>query len=384
MNMLNVVHVVPRIADQSSGPSHSVPNLCRAISDAGICPRLYTLQPQPRKLLFEPTSSFPTVQLPFARRLGVSPKLKHALRELACSADIIHTHSLWMMPNIYPERATRGSKCRLMVSPRGTLSKWALRRSRIRKWILWHAGQKQALRNAACLHATSVAELEEIRRLGLRNPVAVIPNGIACPAAPDQISSIEKNHRTLLYLARIHPKKGVDVLLRAWREIHLNHPEWRLRIAGPNDHPYARQMMKLSASLGLQRVEFTGELKAESKVIAFRDADLYVLPTHSENFGISVAEALAHGIPSIVFEGAPWSGLNSRNSGWWIAPGIESLVSTLRTAMALPESDLAAMGNRGHEWMSSDFDWSVIGQRMLSVYQWLVHGGDRPDYVAIQ
>jgi len=375
---MRVVQVVPRIADASSGPSVSVPSLCSALQQASVDTRLLALEPRPTRLWFERSEFLPVSRLPFASRLGVSASMKQALTDAAASVDVIHTNSIWMMPNIYPAAAVRGTECRMVISPRGTLSAWALRRSRFRKALIWRFGQKAALEAADCIHATSQEELEQARQCGLRQPVAVIPNGVTCPASVQRVRASE-SERVLLYLARIHPKKGIDLLLRSWKSISEAFPDWVLKVAGPCDHAYARQMMAMAESMGLSRVDFTGEVVGQQKQELFESADLYVLPTHSENFGISVAEALAHGVPAIVTHGAPWSGLVDQRAGWWIMRDEATLHEVLTEAMECSDSVRSEMGQNGRRWMQREFDWNVIGARMANVYRWLSRGDSRPE-----
>ncbi|MCP4510172.1 MAG: glycosyltransferase, partial [Fuerstiella sp.] len=259
------------------------------MSDAGVDTRLMALQPEPTEPIYNQTEFFPTGKLPFAYRLGVSNDMRRALHAAAKESDVIHTHSLWMMPNVYPEKAARGTSCAVVVSPRGTISRWALRRSRVRKWCVWRMGQKRLLDAANCIHATCHDELQDVRSLGLRNPVALVPNGVSCPVLPETPIHDQRSNRTVLFLARIHPKKGVDTLLRAWRAIESQFTDWNLKIAGPLGSDYSAQMIQLSSELQLKRVNFVGEVTGPEKAQTFFDSDLYVLPTHSENFGISVA-----------------------------------------------------------------------------------------------
>ena len=380
MTSLKIIQVVPRIANASSGPSLSVPSMCCAIRNAGCDVELFALEPEPGKYLFDNTRLFPSRKWPLSQRFGVSPRMKEALSQAAISSQIIHTNSLWMMPNIYPASAVRGTNCKLVISPRGTLSPWALSRSRMRKRVVNWLGQRRCLESASCIHATSLEELSEIRKAGLSNPVAVIPNGVACPTTLIQRAD-DNAQKTLLFLARIHPTKGVDVLLDAWQNVQSEFPDWRLKIAGPNDNLYAKQM--ITRSLSLRDVDFCGELAGDAKTKGFQDANLYVLPTHSENFGISVAEALSYGVPAIVFHGAPWQGLIHKNAGWWVEPGVASLAASLRIAMTHSSSELRQLGRNGHQWMQHEFDWQVIGKRMAAVYEWLVNGGDRPTDIVL-
>ena len=321
--MMNVHHIVPGIADQSSGPSRSVPALCSALLREDVRVALHILEPKPDRLFEFDLHAYPAWRL--LRRLGVSPSMRDALVGVAMSADIMHIHSLWMMPNIYPGKATQGTNCRLVISPRGTLSPWALRLSRFRKRIVWACGQRKTVEHVDCFHATAPSELEDIRRLGFTAPVAVIPNGVDIPSLDGEFSSNANARRRLLFLSRIHPKKGVDVLLRSWASIEKQFLDWELCIAGPDTNAYAQSMKSLDSELQLRRVSFLGAIDGEEKRRTFLSASAFVLPTHSENFGIAVAEALAHGVPAIVTKGAPWSGIETNNCGWWIDIGEESL-----------------------------------------------------------
>jgi glycosyltransferase involved in cell wall biosynthesis len=294
--------------------------------------------------------------------------------------EIIHNHSLWMMPNVYPGNAVCGSRCRLVVSPHGTLSEWALGRSALQKRIFWLLWQAPVLRAATCIHATAESEFEDIRRLGLRQPVCILPNGIDVPRLERTPNG---GRRQLLFLGRIHPVKGVDILLRAWQAVERRFPDWDLLIAGPDNGGYLPAMQALAAQLRLERVVFCGGLFGEEKLRAYRAASLFVLPTHSENFGMTVAEALAAGTPAIVSKGAPWSGLETQGAGWWIDIGVDPLIACLELALRCSTSELEVMGKRGRMWMEKDFSWPRIGQMMGQTYHWILRGGMPPAWVRL-
>jgi glycosyltransferase involved in cell wall biosynthesis len=314
------------------------------------------------------------------RRLGRSPEMKQWLSMMAASqsVDLIHNHSLWMMPNIYPGQVARRQNIPLMVAPRGTLSVWAMKSGTSVKRIFWPLVQRPALAATTCFHATAMSEYQDIRRMGFRQPVAIIPNGIDIP---DLHPSVEKNDRTLLFLGRIHPVKGLDMLLPAWQVVQERFTEWKLRIVGPDNAGYLSQMKQMATVLNLERVEFTGPLFGPQKWQAYRDADLFILPTYSENFGMAAAEALAAGTPVIVSKGAPWSGLNTRQAGWWIDIGVGPLVACLELALAESPADLSARGLRGREWMKAEYSWQHIGRQMAETYEWILNGGTKPEWI---
>jgi glycosyltransferase involved in cell wall biosynthesis len=259
----------------------------------------------------------------------------------------------------------------------------ALRISAWRKRLFWWLWQRPGLEAADCLHATALSEYQEIRAVGLRGPVAVIPNGVDLPdltMAPRR----QGGDSIVLSLGRIHPKKALDRLVRAWAYIEPAFPSWRLRIVGPAEVGHDRQLLALARSLGLQRLNVEGPIyDAEAKLRAYRDADLFVLPTHNENFAMTVAEALAAEVPVISTKGAPWSGLETERSGWWIDHGIEPLAAALRHAMMIGSAERRAMGVRGRIWMERDFSWEQVAAAMRQVYRWLLEGGEPPPTVRL-
>ena len=304
-------------------------------------------------------------------------------RELAKSAKevhIMHNHSLWMMPNIYPASAIKGTNCRLVTSPRGTLSDYALNRSRWLKKVVWRMGQGAVLKNAACLHATSELEFREIRGKGLNNPVAIIPNGIEIPNIRKKVAP-SPNKRRLLYLGRIHPIKGIDILLRAWAALEKNFPDWELSIVGPDNNGYLYQMQNLAGDLNIEKVTFPGPAYGEEKCRVYQSTDLFVLPTHSENFGVAVAEALANGVPAIVSKGAPWEGLETHGCGWSIEIGERPLTECLREVLTLSPKELAKRGEQGKTWIENEFSWARVGEMMHETYMWILGGGAPPYWV---
>jgi glycosyltransferase involved in cell wall biosynthesis len=375
---MRIIHTVPAISDEASGPSYSVRSLCDSLISQGQNVDLAVLDWAP---LASPPSylkSFPLGLGP--RRLGRSPAMRRWLeREARSDSGIVfHNHSLWMMPNVYPGQLMRKYKNPFIVSPRGTFTEYALSIGSKIKPLFWRLVQRPALSAVSCFHATSASEYADIRRMGFTQPVTVIPNGID---VPERETGTPSNSRRLLFLARIHPNKGLDLLLPAWRAVQDRFPNWELRIVGPDEGGYLAAVRRLSMELGLGRIEFCGPCYGDQKWREYRDADLYVLPTHSENFGMTVAEALAASTPTIVTKGAPWGDLESRGAGWWIDIGVDSLAACLEKALACSPETLSQMGIAGREWMLEEYSWKRVGAMMAATYRWLLHGGERPAWV---
>ncbi|HZT87635.1 MAG TPA: glycosyltransferase [Stellaceae bacterium] len=377
---MRVVHAIAGLDPAYGGPSYSVPSLCRALAGLGAEIELLSVgrggAPAPPERTYR-NRTFPQdyTALPILRELRCSGCLKSAMAAAASQADVVHNHGIWLMPNIAAGRAAARSGKPFVVSTRGMLSPAALAFSRLKKRMFWRLLQGSSVRAARCLHATSEQEYAELRTFGLVNPVAVIPNGVDVPEELPMTRSADE--RVVLALGRIHPKKGLDDLLRAWARIEHAHPDWRLRIAGPAEDGHDTVLRRLAHRLNLARASIEGPVYGAAKRAAYEAAELFVLPTRNENFGMAAAEALAAGIPAIVTKRAPWSGLVGEGCGWWIDRGIEPLAASMAAAMALPPVALAAMGANGRRWMSA-FSWERAAADMLDVYRWCAGRGPAP------
>jgi glycosyltransferase involved in cell wall biosynthesis len=375
---MRVIHVVSEISAEAAGVSYAVPRLCDSLIGAGTDVKLATLGCAPMRTRLPYLKTFPRGIGP--HRLGVSPKMQSWLVKEAVSGcvDIIHNHGLWMMPNVYPGLACRRGHRILVISPHGMLSRWALGNSAGRKRVFWHLFQARALHSASGFHATAESEYEDIRQLGFRQPVCIIPNGIDLPPLAEKLDS---GRRLLLFLGRLHPSKGVDILLRAWQAVEDRFPEWELHVAGPGKSSYIAKMQAFAKQLHLKRVVFRGPLYGEEKWRAYQAASLFVLPSHTENFGMTVAESLAAATPVIVSKGAPWGSLEKQGAGWWIDIGVDPLVACLEQTLALPATRLAEMGLAGRAWMEREYSWDRIGTQLSISYRWLLEGGVTPPWI---
>ena len=314
--------------------------------------------------------------LPLFGKHGVSVGHTRAMIAAAGRVEVFHNHSLWSMMNMVAGWVVPSRRAQLVVSPHGTLSPAALKRRRFLKSALWQF-QYRTLAKADLLHATSMAEYRDIRSIELGNPVAVVPHGIDVPPSPPAATTTQQC-RTLLFLSRIHPHKGLDRLLSCWERLQDRHPDWQLVVAGKGDSSYEHRIKAMAHTLRLQRIRFVGPVYGAAKSRLYARSQLFALPTDSENFGIVVAEALAHGCPCVVTTGAPWAGLQTEGCGWWVDHDVEAFTSALHAAMSRSEHALNQMGRIGRDWMIRDFGWDAMAVQMDQAYRWLLGRGKKP------
>jgi glycosyltransferase involved in cell wall biosynthesis len=321
----------------------------------------------------------------FLRKLHISGDMRRQLFNERGKVDILHSHGLWRMPNIYAARAARLFGVPHLVSSRGMLSRVALNFSRTSKALFWLAWQRAAIHQCACMHATSVSEYQEVRAFGVRRPIAIIRNGIDLPKLPSFHRMLPADGapraRILLYFGRIHPKKGLNQLVSAWASLAPDFPDWRLRIVGPGEERDLQELAGLAAAL--PRLSIEAAVYGEAKWRIFAQSDLFILPSHNENFGITVAESLACGRPVITTKETPWKDVETQKCGWWIEAGSASIKAALRVALGTPVEVLDEMGARGAAWVKNAFSWDQIGEEMARVYRWLCLGAARPDCVVL-
>jgi len=311
---------------------------------------------------------------------------------MAAQADLLHLHYMWMYPSVAVNRWSAKTHNPYIVTPNGMLEPWALRNSAWKKKIAGMFYEHRMLGGAACLQANTKKEAADFRSYGLANPIAVIPNGIDFPlfqSLPSR-TSLEvrfpalKDRRWILFLSRIHPKKGLPHLLRAWARIR-KFDDWVLVVAGPDEQGHAAEMKKLSGELGREHnVVFTGPLHGENKLAALGGAEAFVLPSFSEGFSMAVLEAAAAGLPIMLTPQCNFPELAQAGGAVEISPDVAGCEAGLRQLLALPDSELQNMGRRGRNLVSRNYTWARIADQMLEVYRWLIEGGSPPSCVRLE
>lgn len=372
-----VSHTVASIENFGSGVTYCVTKLSATQSRQGIRSAVYSIgRDRPANPVPFEDRRFPNdfEAIPAFRRLGASRAMRHALN--SGRPDIVHTHGLWMLPNTYKAKGAA-----LVVSPHGMLTSVALTFSQRKKALFRFLFQNRALASAALFFATAESEYNDIRGFGLSQPVAVVPNGIDLPGLPTKRPRCDG--RSVLSLGRIHPKKGLDILIRAWAAVEGDFPEWKLRIVGPDEVGHAAELKELVRLLELKNVSIEGAVFGQAKNELMAGVDIFALPSRSENFAMTVAESLAFGVPVISTKGAPWAGLETHGCGWWVDHGAEPLAAALRSAMSQPLEELSSMGRKGRAWMARDYSWERMANMTLDTYQWVLEGGEPPTFVRV-
>lgn len=282
--------------------------------------------------------------------------------------DLLHDNGIWLPHHHRIARVASRRGIPRVVSLRGMLEPWAVRHRALKKKLAWTLYQRRDLVSASLLHATAPAEEANARALGLQGPFCTIANGVALPSPGKRPRRAAGAPRTALFVSRVHPKKGLPMLVRAWAKLR---PEgWRLLIAGPDEEGHSAEVAAQIEALGLSgAVRLLGPVYGEDKEALMRGADLFVLPTHSENFGMAVAEALAYEVPVLTTHGAPWESLVEQRCGWWVAPQEAAIGEALAAATGANDTTRRAMGKRGAAMVVERFDWGGIAMQFLGQYE---------------
>jgi glycosyltransferase involved in cell wall biosynthesis len=314
--------------------------------------------------------------------LGYAPAMQRRLAEL--EPDLIHCHAMWQHPcaAVNGWRAKTGKP--YVVSAHGMLHPVALRRARIKKWIASRLYGSRHFQNAAAWHALNVAEYEAIRNYGLKNPVAVIPFGTDLPAEWDHKPATDVTR--IVYLGRLHPIKGLDVLLAGWHALPTRvRSECLLTIAGWDDGGHEAKLRRQAEELGLNgSVEFVGPQFAEDKERLFRSARAFVLPSLSEGLPMSVLEAWSYGLPVLMTPQCNLSEGFQRNAAVRAEPTVEGVAAGLSRLLEMSDAERRAMGARGRALVEERFSWPHIARQMAEVYRWLLGGGSPPPCVQVE
>ncbi len=316
------------------------------------------------------------------RRFGFAPALARRLAQL--DPDIVDVQGLWMYQSLVSLCRHRRTRSPYIITPRGMLDPWALRRSSWLKWIIRFWYEDAHLVEAACIRALNVAEAKAIRAFGLRNPIAIVPNGVDLPshAMRTRMSRRVRSHtdrRIMLFLGRIHPKKGIFELLEAWESLAKEHRDWELVIAGWDDGGHLPALReRIEATMLAGSVRYLGPRYGPDKDATYAAADAFVLPSHGEGLPMAVLEAWSYGLPVIMTRQCNLPEGFAAGAAIEIEPTAASIARGIRQLFHLSPADRERMARRGQELVARRFTWPRIAQQMHEVYEWVLGGGSPP------
>ncbi len=384
---MRVLHVSPYFAPAFvyGGPPRSVLGLCRALQRAGLSIDVLTTTADgagelPSAVTAAGTfEGVPVRYLPrtVPRRYFRAASLHRVLAEQGRAWDLVHLHGCWNVIVWEAAAWCRRAGIPYVQTPRGMLAPWSFGRSRARKWIAYRAFERPTLVGAARLHATSESERDDLLRLHLDRPIDVVPNGIdpAAAVSTGAIAAFRTRHGlrdddvVVLYVGRLHPKKGLETLGDAFRQVAATRPRARLLVAGTGDADYAAALKRRFADLvGARTMILAGQLDGLDRDAAYAAADVFALISHSENFGLAVGEAMAAGLPVVVSRDCPWPQIERWKAGFWVDGTVAATAAALATLM--DDGDLRRRaGANGRRETLAAFDWEAIADRMVKCYE---------------
>ncbi|GAC1346221.1 MAG: glycosyltransferase [Isosphaeraceae bacterium] len=311
------------------------------------------------------------------------------LESYARSADVLHLHGLWQAHTRRGARAARRYHVPYLITAHGMAEPWALRHKALKKKLYMTLVERRNLQHASCLHALSRPEIDHLRALAPDTPICLVPNGVDLNALRDLPAreELERTHPeiigkfTLLFLGRLHVKKGLDFLAEAIADVAREHPQIHLLLAGADDGalvPFLKRRQELGIS---DRVTLLGHVAREAARRAWGAADAFVLPSRSEGFSMAVLEALACGLPTVITTACHFPELREAQAGIVNEPSIEGVTLGLRSLLKMNAQERLALGARGRSLVESRYTWTRQAQRLAEVYRWVRDGGPKPEAI---
>jgi len=391
---MKIINLIENLDDTYGGPAKSVPYLCKYLNHIGVDTEILSIKyhdNETNSLVDKYNLIWKSFKYNFIKKLRVSLDLKNYLNDNITNKDtILHTHNLWNFIPYVAYKMKKKYKIPLVVSIRGNLYSKLLKQNKLQKSIVWRLFQKHMLNNVSCIHVTEINELKAVRNLGITSPIAIIPNGISF----DEFKTLKNkqdakinltlnlNKKYILFMSRLHPIKGIEYLVNAWIKLSTKYPNWDLLIVGPEyDSNYVDSIKQKINQYNLNnRVIFTGMLRGQNRLDAFSSSDLFVLPSHSENFGMVIAEAMVAKLPVITTHGTPWREIEEHDAGWWVELNQENIDNALEYALRCKDDELIQKGKNGFELIQK-YEWKYQAKKMKQVYEWLLDKGNKPKFV---
>lgn len=378
---MKIIQVISSIDDTTGGPARSITGLVSALAEHDKIENIDLLTLESPNPIYRGFGNvkinlmfFELSFLDYCKTMSIALKKN--------DTDLYHGHGIWNLPIHQMATIARKKNKPYIISTRGMLEPWSMQQSKLKKKLAMLLYQHQDLKLATCLHATGQMEVDSIRNLGYQNPIANIPNGISLAEYP-QKKYHSKTEKIILFLSRIHPKKGIEILIQAWQLLDEGiKKNWKIKIAGNGEETYINKLNQEIASKNLSdKIDIIGSKFGTEKLETYYNADLFVLPTYSENFGIVVAEALSCGVPVITTKGTPWKDLEDYKAGAWIDIGVEPLKKVLEDFLQKDSEELMEMGKNGRKIVEENYSIESVGSKFLQLYEWILNNTEKPDFV---
>lgn len=364
MNSMKIIHYIPSIDRMAGGISTYMQVLAKPL---GTMAEVHIMTHASENPL--PMENCKVHDIP--RYRPFSGVWKKAVVDLLDSVrpDIVHVNCCWTPDCAMIQRLAQKRGYKVVLTPHGMLEPWIIKRHYWTRKVpaLW-LYQKAAVQRADCVQATAESERDNLLKLGYNSNIKVVRLGIDADGI--EMKRSWKKKRQILFLSRVHVKKGINFLVEAADVLRNELQGYKILVAGEGEADYVEAMKRMICERGLQDiVQLIGGVYGDEKWRLFQTSDFFVLPTHSENFGLAIAESLASGTPVITTVGTPWSDLNSSEAGAWIEIGTEPLVETLRRFLSLSEDELETMGRNGRKLIETKYSAHVMAEQMMEVYK---------------
>lgn len=318
------------------------------------------------------------------RKFGFVKDLFKPISEEVNKFDILHQHGLWMPVSLLSKKLKKQTTIKKIIQPHGFLMPYSRNLSKLKKDLIFSIYERSNIESSDMLVACAKEEALVLRNLFPNKNIAVIPNGIsdAFFNAKDETENFKRKKR-MLFLSQIIPVKGLERIIKSFKEIGVNNfLDWEFIIAGYENAQYKRILEKMITDFGLKDVvKFIGPKFGLDKIKMFDNSDVFVLPSHSENFGLVIAEALSRGVPVLTTKGTPWSELESNNCGFWVDNTDLGIKKGVLQILQSSEEELKEMGLRGKKLISEKYLWSKCSQKTSEMYQWILNGGLKPSFI---
>lgn len=385
---ISLAVVTGSMSRRAGGLFNSVRALSRYLEQAGIDLQVFAGEDEfsTRDRAAWGETSLHTFPVRGPQVFGYQPELLAALQHM--QPDIVHQHGIWMYSSVAAMAWSKTTGPRI-ISPRGMLDPWAIANSAWKKRIAAALYETRNLRGAACVNALAESERLAIRAYGVRAPIAVIPNGVdpsigdQSPPSPIWAQNLPDEARKLLFLGRIHPKKGLAALIEAYQQLRGSEADqWHLVVAGWDQGDHEAELKAQVAASGLeQSVHFIGPQFGGDKAATLAAADAFILPSQSEGLPMAILEAWAFRLPVLMTGECNLPEAFPAGAAIEITRDPKELADALRQFMALPEAERGRIGEQGRSLVETRFSWPSIADKMSKTYSWVLHGGSCPEWV---